>query len=84
MKKIYKYIHDKNEFISLPGGAIFRKLGVQEGKLCLWFEIDTQIDQYQNRKFTIVGTGQCIPPNYNYIDTFFNAEFVWHVHEVIL
>lgn len=80
MKKVFKY---QLSWYDPSGHAIKGRalsVGVQGGTPMLWAEYD---DAQPSRVavFYIFGTGASIPSTYNYVGTFFDAPFVWHVYE---
>jgi len=89
MKVIYKYELKMKEFQSvyLPKGAILRKVGKQQGRVCLWIEHDPIESEKELRYFEIFGTGIGMEEHdgveRTYIDTVFIGLYVWHVFERI-
>lgn len=85
MKKIYKYIVDSDGYVNLPTDSKFKKLGLQMGILCLWYEIDTEFkDSLHTNRFKMFATGEEIPKGTIYYDTIFDGPFVWHVYQVLI
>lgn len=84
MKTIYKYpvdIYPRSE-IELPESACVLSVDLDPtGLPCLWCSLDT----YDKRKKTVhifvIGTGHAIPPEaINYINTFRQGPFIWHIY----
>lgn len=56
---------------------------IQEGLPCLWIDTDPNAEQVE-RAFTRVGTGWDMPTDtLEYIGTFQEGQFVWHIYEVL-
>lgn len=91
MKTIYKYEAFTNEpkdvaTLTLPKGAIFRSVREQGNTICVWFEVDADITETEERKFVIYGTGHPFKDyRQEFLGAFFpqDAQFVFHVYEVI-
>lgn len=68
--------------INMPDCAKVRHVAVQHilGPQ-LWAEVDPTA-KTEPRNFAIHGTGQPIADNEQYVGTFHQGEFVWHVYEV--
>lgn len=88
MEKIYKYeleIIDFQEF-EMPIGAKVISAKEQNGKLCIWAEIDTRNNLTKSKQIAIVGTGNPInfsigEYSYIFIDTVLMPNgLVWHVY----
>jgi hypothetical protein len=85
MKTIYKYkleLRDSQE-IAIPYYHKVRHVGLQNGDITLWAEIDTNdlISAIVNTEtFHVVGTGQKVEPHWVYIGTCVGPVFVWHVY----
>jgi hypothetical protein len=83
MQTIYKYL------LNLSGSQIIethewaRPLHVgydPQGAVCIWFQVDTNFPTKKKIAY-IVGTGNEIPPSAtNYIGSFNQNPFVWHVY----
>ena len=83
--KIYKYeisIFKKTTIeVSFSGRVVH--CGSQNNTPCLWILVDTDPNDFAiKRTFEIVGTGWETPDNYNYVGTYQQGEFVWHIMEV--
>ena len=84
MKKIFKYQVEKmtQRFFKLPEGAKFLHGGVQGGIPCAWFLVDEDND-LESRSFEVLGTGHEITNNnLEYLFTWQEPPFVWHLFEV--
>lgn len=94
MRTIWKFIlpiYNDNgnvrarSLIGMPQGARILSFQVQDGKYCLWAEVDSEKPK-RTRAFQIVGTGNEMPPDRiegeNYIGTVQNEHFVWHLFEI--
>ena len=84
-KKIWKYHIPDHETLKLllPYGARPIKVGMQYGKVVIWIEFDTSVQENIGREFAAFATGDVIPYNTVHIDTIFDSGYVWHVYEVI-
>lgn len=83
MITIYKYELNAG-VVGLPKGAQILTIQVQNGLPYIWALIDTEVTITEFRWFAIVGTGQEITQEYeyNYLATFQQDIFVWHVFEL--
>lgn len=78
-KRIYKYPLPKHiNIISASEHFIPRHVGMQNGLLYLWAEVDDGGDDYRY-VIEVVGTGWDIDDDSKYIGTAFDGEYVWHV-----
>lgn len=86
MRRVYKYhigIHP-NTTLELPLGAKFLKADVQSHEFFLWFEVNLN-PITESRTFSVHGTGQDInSPHENWLGTFADGPYVWHVYEEIV
>jgi hypothetical protein len=91
MKTIYKYALEltDRQAVSMPIGSKILYVGNQNGTICVWAEVDSDVPYYRDHEFRIVGTGNPIDfptkPNetvwqYNFIGTVIMNPFVWHVY----
>ena len=81
-RQIYEYIlgiFDDNEF-DMPAGAEISHIDNQNGRICLWAQVDTNQPTHL-RSFFMAGTGQDIPQDAKYIGTAQLPPRVWHVFE---
>lgn len=68
--------------VEIPSHAIIRHLGVQDGIIRLWVEVDTNKFSRENRVFCVYGTGHEIGGcREHYVGTVQIGPFVWHVYE---
>lgn len=84
MRVIHKYplgLTDSHQILRLPVSAKPLSVQLQGRQLCLWAEIDTEIDGQKEVVISTVGTGRPIPPGaVNYLGTVQAGNFVWHVY----
>jgi len=91
MKTIYKYALEltDRQLVSIPLGSKILSVDNQNGAICVWVEVDSDVPYYRDYVFRIVGTGNPIDfptkPNettspYNFIGTVIMNPFVWHVY----
>jgi len=85
MKVIYKYeleIVDR-QYLELPNEYVILKVANQDGKLCLWAEVDNEYDEryLYPGSIWIVGTGQDLENvGGTYFDSVLMGSYVWHVY----
>ena len=85
MKTIYKFpLALSGLSVSLPAEAKLLCVQMQREQPFLWVELTPNGPLFE-RNFVIVGTGQVVPPNSNYIGTFQmdGGALVFHVYEVL-
>lgn len=78
---IYKYPIDitSQQFIEMPKGAKLLHVALDGwGKPCIWAQVDTDQPKVK-RMFFIYGTGAPMRHHENYVGTFVEGKFVWHV-----
>lgn len=83
MKTIWKYtlLVTDRQTITLPEGAIFLDVQLQNGEPQIWALVDPKVLQ-DERVIIIHGTGHPINNDVgNYIATFQQPPFIWHVFE---
>tara|TARA_R110002020_G_scaffold193923_1_gene394506 strand:- start:4226 stop:4492 length:267 start_codon:yes stop_codon:yes gene_type:complete len=85
MKIIYKYeIPVGGGNIKMPYVSTALSVGVQNGSLMLWAEVDPDSSDVTSR-FEVFGTGHDIPEDMGvsrrFIGTAFMDSLVWHVYE---
>lgn len=88
MKKIFKYELEITDFqeIEMPIGALVISAKEQNGKLCIWAEVDLRIKTTKSKKIAIVGTGNPVEfsigvYDYSFVDTvIMSYGLVWHVY----
>lgn len=72
--------------LEMPVGATILFIEVQYGQPKMWAEVDAETDQYEIRRFKLVGTGHAeIESGDKYIGSFLvnGGVFVFHVYEVV-
>lgn len=97
-KIIYKYtlpLRDGQEHsVRMPTGGQVIHVGVQGKDICLWAIVNPLPEEYVERKFFIMGTGDDFEYNPNFTphvwtvqmktdNDWGQSEFVWHVFERI-
>lgn len=87
MTTVWKYQHDLldgGDFATfeMPEGAEVRHVGMQDGLVTLWAEVDAAAWSTP-RTFVIGGTGHQIPEGARYVGTVHDGPFVWHIFEVL-
>lgn len=87
MKTIFKYIIQRSTEIWLPKGTTPIHVADQAGVLCLWAQIDTDLQELEFWEIRIFGTGKPIPDDiyylqsgWLYIGTVHQSIYVWHVY----
>lgn len=83
MKTIYKLdfgIQDGDQFKQVPQGAKVVHCAMQHGRLCAWFECDTDNEDTECR-FRVHGTGHMIDHELPYLGTAITDDgyLVWHL-----
>lgn len=87
MRAIWKFpvAVDVRPRLRMPKGARLLSFQVQDGKLCVWAEVDTEAEK-ETRYFAIHGTGHEMPREMGYSDTYIGtvqiSGYVWHLYEV--
>lgn len=84
MKTIHKFeLKEIRNEISMPLGAIIRKVDLQYNATCLWVEVDTDKPK-EIRTFAVTMTGCPIPDGAAYVGTTLseNPAYVTHVYEM--
>lgn len=91
MKTIYKYPLNGGvsntrgavvSAVTMPQGAEFLRVDIQNGVVCLWAFVDTEAPK-DELLFSLWGTGQDmrgVDPKHH-IDTFLAGEYVFHLFE---
>ena len=83
MKTIYKYpLTSRDCTLTLPAGAEILTVKLQNDIPTLWAIVDTDEDLNFSRHICIVGTGWGLGDNMEYITTYLDGPFVWHVFEI--
>jgi hypothetical protein len=67
--------------VCLDVGAHVVHVGMQNGELMLWAELDTHALTKPPRVYRVFGTGHEIPDMWMHVGTVFDGPFVWHVYE---
>lgn len=84
MRAVYKYKYKDD--MQLPPDYIVRKIGVQDGELYVWAEIDPE------RPTSTVDTGFMLVPTgtqfseeedraVHFVETVFHDQYVWHIYQ---
>lgn len=84
MRMVYKYfleVEDEEQVLTLQSSRPVVSVAGQDGKVCLWIEIDTELKETKHI-FRVFGTGHKIPLGWDYIGTAQVFPFVWHVYEL--
>jgi hypothetical protein len=67
--------------IPSPRGSIPISVGVQDGRVCVWFETDPQEPVVSSFTLSIVGTGfGKVPEGKRFLGTVIDGRYVWHVY----
>ena len=83
MKKVFKYeLHAMDVTLKLPLGAEILNVQLQNDRRVLWALVDPNNVEV-DRSICIVGTGWDVEDNMEYINTYMDGYFVWHVFEII-
>ena len=84
IKQIWKF--KVENFIEMPKGAEILTVQIQDGQMfnaCIWAKVNPE-NELEKRHFIVVGTGQGFQDdNTNYIGTYQDGPFVWHLFEII-
>lgn len=81
--KILKFpLPDFINKLSIPFGGKIVSVQQQDGIPTMWVLFE-QYDEgvTEQRRFSLYGTGQTIPPSSEYLDTVQCGSYVWHVFE---
>lgn len=81
MKTIYKYqfpIEDNFE-IEFPDGYEIIYVGLQNNIPTLWAIVPLQTEMTVTHRFSVRGTGHPFETEGDYIATFFQEPYVWHL-----
>ncbi len=92
MITIYKYPLKlvEQQALMMPRGAFILHLALQHNVPTIWARVNTECVPLEERRFAIYGTGQELSKGSDpsltydgeYVGTYFQDEFVWHVFEV--
>lgn len=81
MNTIYKYpieITD-DQTIDMPEGAQVVHAGLDpQGQPCLWAKVNNRV-RTEPRRIQVRGTGHPLPDDAEWVGTFTQGPFVWHV-----
>jgi len=87
-KTIKEYMfwdHSTTTQINMPIGAKILTAQMQNGQLYLWALVDDIPDEFEQRVFTLYGTGALILEDPGtYITTIQDNEYAWHIFEITL
>ena len=78
--KIYKYPLDlaDQQTISMPEGAEMLSVGLQRDRIVLWAMVNLEMAN-RDYIFRIVGTGNDVPENLQYLGTVQQSTYAWHI-----
>ena len=83
MKTIYKYqLTSQVCTLTLPTGAEILTVKLQNEKPTLWAVVNPNTSEVEERHICIIGTGWQVEDNMEYITTYLDGYFVWHVFEL--
>ena len=83
MKTVFKYeLQGKDVILKLPLGAKILNVQLQNDRPVLWALVNPE-NELVDRSICIVGTGWDVEDNMEYINTYMEGYFVWHVFEII-
>ena len=68
--------------LTLPKGAVVLHIAPQDGKRCLWAEVERDEEMMIPREFRIVSTGGDVIEEAHHVATWQEPPFVWHLYEV--
>lgn len=84
MKTIWKYpLEGFSAEIKMPAESEVLTLQIQNQNPVMWVEVD-DTKPLVTRRFKVIGTGQEVPRNSWYVNTFQDGPWVWHVFEVLV
>ncbi len=82
--KVYKYELNTSSLgepfpVEMPVSARILRVGLDpRGKACVWALVDPDAPNY-GQMFVIYGTGHEVNPIHDYVDSFNDGPFVWHL-----
>jgi hypothetical protein len=82
MATIYKYVMPTpggSEVHQMPAGAVPLSVQMQDGRVCLWAQVEPEVESIEAR-FHTIGTGWDIPEKASHLGTVQAGGFVWHVY----
>lgn len=77
-KVVYKY--SLRHRVEMPIGAQILTIQMQDNQPMIWALVDPNA-QFELRHFEAVSTGYSVGNGLQYIGTYFEGQFVWHVFE---
>lgn len=83
MKTIHKYIMPSpgtSVEIEVPYGAVFGRVEMFNGNICMWAEVSLDQQRRTLVEFTTMGTGWAVDDSFAWIGTVTDGPFVWHVY----
>lgn len=90
MRTIWKYQLEfaQEQFVEMPGGAVIQSVGLQDGVICLWAEVQSDRPN-KKRSIWVFGTGHEMPADtkgpaswsLRFIGSVQQGVFVWHIYE---
>lgn len=83
-RSIYKYqlrADGGAQVLYMPHGALVKKVGFQNGYICIWAIVNTAQTAVTRHVYEVFGTGHPIPKEPTYVETVFEEGFVWHLFE---
>jgi hypothetical protein len=84
VQTVYKYPLSMNcdERVKMPEGARIVQVGFDGDRTpCVWALVDPRKLPTVERHFGVYGTGGHVPDYWEYVGTFFDLPFVWHIFE---
>ena len=84
MRTIHKFniVNSRDvQDIEMPKGAKICTVAHHFSSVFIWAIVDTD-QELETRSFTIYGTGRPIQEGHEYIDSFKEEVYVWHLFEV--
>ena len=76
----FPFVVDSLVWVEMPLDTKVLHVAMQGDTPCIWGAVSPAFNKAQ-RKFFIVGTGHPIPANCQYVGTFQQGPFVWHLME---
>lgn len=72
---------DDTQVLNMPKGAKVLWVAMQDGRACLWAEVD-EYAPVEKRRIEIRGTGHPLPAPIDYLGSVIQGPFVWHIYEM--
>ena len=84
MKKVFKFKLESDGWIEIPKGGEILTVNVQDRFEHAWvlFSPEASANEKEKVQIFIAATGQEIPLDCRYINTYFQGPFVWHAFEM--